>query len=446
MNDFSIATLVEQIRSGKRSVLDLVDSCLKQIDIQDDVLNAFITVLADDAREQARNADLAVAHGHDVGPLHGIPISVKDIIDVRNTCTTAASRVRANHRASTDANLVTRLREAGAIVIGKCNLHEFAFGTTGHDSAFGFTRNPHDKQRIPGGSSSGSAVSVAADMAIASIGTDTGGSIRIPASACGVVGLKPTHGEVSLCGVVPLAPTLDHAGPLAGTVADAQLLFELLRQTPTDQSKRPVKTLDQTHLVIPRKYFFDKMDTEIETIFDRIVRSLETHGSVVTDVEIPHATEIPAVYLHTQLPEAALSHQLTLTEQPELYSPSVRARLELGRYVRAEDYLLAQHARDVLRKEVDNALLNSDALILPTLPIVPPLLGDDSIVIDGASDSVRALTLRLTQLFDLTSHPAISLPCGSIDGVPIGVQLVGHRHATNDLLALATQVESMLGT
>ena len=445
MNDFSIATLVSELKSGQRSALDLIDSCLKQIDTQDDVLNAFITVFADDAREQARNADVAVARGQDVGPLHGIPISVKDIIDVRGTRTTAASRVRANHRASTDAKLVTRLRQAGAIVIGKCNLHEFAFGTTGHDSAFGPTRNPHDKQRIPGGSSSGSAVSVAADMAIASIGTDTGGSIRIPASACGVVGLKPTHGEVSLCGVVPLAPTLDHAGPLAGTVADAQLLFALLRQTPNEQ-KRSVKTLDQTHLVIPRKYFFDRMDTEIATIFDHIVRSLETRGSVVTDGEIPHATEIPAVYLHTQLPEATLSHQLTLKEQPELYSPSVRARLELGRYVRAEDYLLAQQARDVLRREVDNALINSDALILPTLPIVPPLLGDDSIALDGETDSVRALTLRLTQLFDLTGHPAISLPCGSIEGVPIGVQLVGHRHATNDLLALATQVEAILNT
>ncbi|MEE3203146.1 MAG: amidase [Acidobacteriota bacterium] len=445
MNDFSIATLVSELKSGQRSALDLIDSCLKQIDTQDDVLNAFITVFADDAREQARNADVAIAHGHDVGPLHGMPISVKDIIDVRGTPTTAASRVRADHRASRDAELVTRLRQAGAIVIGKCNLHEFAFGTTGHDSAFGPTRNPHDKQRIPGGSSSGSAVSVAADMAIASIGTDTGGSIRIPASACGVVGLKPTHGEVSLCGVVPLAPTLDHAGPLAGTVADAQLLFALLRQTPNEQ-KRSVKTLDQTHLVIPRKYFFDRMDTEIATIFDHIVRSLETRGSVVTDGEIPHATEIPAVYLHTQLPEATLSHQLTLKEQPELYSPSVRARLELGRYVRAEDYLLAQQARDVLRREVDNALINSDALILPTLPIVPPLLGDDSIALDGETDSVRALTLRLTQLFDLTGHPAISLPCGSIEGVPIGVQLVGHRHATNDLLALATQVEAILNT
>ena len=445
MNDFSIATLVSELKSGQRSALDLIDSCLKQIDTQDDVLNAFITVFADDAREQARNADVAIAHGHDVGPLHGMPISVKDIIDVRGTPTTAASRVRADHRASRDAELVTRLRQAGAIVIGKCNLHEFAFGTTGHDSAFGPTRNPHDKQRIPGGSSSGSAVSVAADMAIASIGTDTGGSIRIPASACGVVGLKPTHGEVSLCGVVPLAPTLDHAGPLAGTVADAQLLFALLRQTPNEQ-KRSVKTLDQTHLVIPRKYFFDRMDTEIATIFDHIVRSLETRGSVVTDGEIPHATEIPAVYLHTQLPEATLSHQLTLKEQPELYSPSVRARLELGRYVRAEDYLLAQQARDGLRREVDNALINSDALILPTLPIVPPLLGDDSIALDGETDSVRALTLRLTQLFDLTGHPAISLPCGSIEGVPIGVQLVGHRHATNDLLALATQVEAILNT
>ncbi len=446
MNDLSIATLVSELKSGQRSALDLIDSYLKQIDTQDDVLNAFITVFADDAREQARNADVAIAHGHDVGPLHGIPISVKDIIDVRGTRTTAASRVRADHRASTDAELVTRLRQAGAILIGKCNLHEFAFGTTGHDSAFGLTRNPHDKQRIPGGSSSGSAVSVAADMAIASIGTDTGGSIRIPASACGVVGLKPTHGEVSLSGVVPLAPTLDHAGPLAGTVADAQLLFELLRQTPNEQSKRYVKTLDQTHLVIPRKYFFDRMDTEIATIFDRIARSLETRGSVITDVEIPHATEIPAVYLHTQLPEAALCHQLTLKEQPELYSPSVRARLELGRYIRAEDYLLAQHARDVLRREVDNALVNSDALILPTLPIVPPLLGDDSIALDGETNSVRALTLRLTQLFDLTGHPAISLPCGWINGVPIGLQLVGHRHATHDLLALATQVEAILNT
>ena len=444
MNNVSITTLVAELRSGQGSCLDLVNSCLDAIEKQDDVLNAFITVFADDARRQARNADAAISDGHDVGPLHGIPISVKDMIDVRGTRTTAASHVRADHRASTDAALVTRLRQAGAIVIGKCNLHEFAFGTTGYESAFGLTRNPHSEQRIPGGSSSGSAVSVATDMAIASIGTDTGGSIRIPASACGVVGLKPTHGEVSLSGVIPLAPTLDHAGPLTSTVADAQLLFKLLRQTPDEAPKKHQKTLDQTHFSVPRKYFFDKMDKDIASIFEHTVHTLEACGSVITDVEIPHAIEIPAVYLHTQLPEAALSHQLTLKTLPELYSPSVRARLELGRYVLAEDYLLAQHGREVLRREVDNALVKSEALILPTLPIVPPLLGDDSVTIDGETDSVRALTLRLTQLFDLTGHPAISLPCGRIDGIPIGIQLVGRHHATNELLTLAKQVESMI--
>ena len=444
MNKVSITTLVAKLRSGQGSSLDLVNSCLDAIEKQDDVLNAFITVFADDARRQARNADAAISDGHDIGPLHGIPISVKDMIDVRGTRTTAASHVRADHRASTDAALVTRLRQAGAIVIGKCNLHEFAFGTTGYESAFGFTRNPHSKQRIPGGSSSGSAVSVATNMAIASIGTDTGGSIRIPASACGVVGLKPTHGEVSLSGVVPLAPTLDHAGPLTSTVADAQLLFELLRQTPDEAPKKCQKTLDQTHFSVPRKYFFDKMDKDIASIFEHTVHTLEACGSVITDVEIPHAIEIPAVYLHTQLPEAALSHQLTLKTRPELYSPSVRARLELGRYVLAEDYLLAQHGREVLRREVDNALVKSEALILPTLPIVPPMLGDDSLTVDGETDSVRALTLRLTQLFDLTGHPAISLPCGRIDGIPIGIQLVGRHHATNELLTLAKQVESMI--
>ena len=439
-SDLTISEASQAIENGVLSSVQLVESCLNRINQVEMRLQAWVQVLEEQAIERAEQATREIESRGKKGPLHGIPIGIKDIYYTKGIRTTACSKIRADFIPEYDSTAVAKLKKAGAIVLGKTVTTEFAAGDPP------VTVNPWNEAHTPGGSSSGSAVSVAADMAIASIGTDTGGSIRIPASACGVVGLKPTHGEVSLCGVVPLAPTLDHAGPLAGTVADAQLLFELLRQTPTDQSKRPVKTLDQTHLVIPRKYFFDRMDTEIATMFDRIVRSLETHGSVVTDVEIPHATEIPAVYLHTQLPEAALSHQLTLTEQPELYSPSVRARLELGRYVRAEDYLLAQHARDVLRKEVDNALLNSDALILPTLPIVPPLLGDDSIVIDGASDSVRALTLRLTQLFDLTGHPAISLPCGSIDGVPIGIQLVGHRHATNDLLALATQVESMLGT
>ena len=213
-----------RIRTGRTTVSEVIEECLDAITRLDDELNAFITVSVDEAKAAARHADAEIAAGRDLGPLHGIPVSVKDIIDLRGLPTTAASRVRAGDRATADAPVLARLREAGAIFVGKCNLDEFAFGTTGEVSAFGPTRHPHVPGRMPGGSSSGSAVSVAAGMALASIGTDTGGSIRIPSAACGVVGLKPTFGELSCEGVVPLARTLDHVGPIGLTVADVGLV------------------------------------------------------------------------------------------------------------------------------------------------------------------------------------------------------------------------------
>ena len=244
-----IATLAQDIRAGRLTCRDLVEECLAAIAERDPALNAFITVLADDARAQARDADAAISRG----ALHGMPISVKDIIDVARVATSAASRVRAGHRADADANIVSRLREAGAIVIGKCNLHEFAFGTTGDDSAFGPTRNPHAKDHIPGGSSRGSAVSVATGMAVASIGPDTGGSIRIPASACGVVGLKPTVGEVSVVDIVPLAPTLDHVGPLTRAVADAALIHQVIKERRLDQTPPVAGRLQPVRFGVPRR-------------------------------------------------------------------------------------------------------------------------------------------------------------------------------------------------
>ena len=228
----TIADFGSALRNGTISSASLVDECLAAVEKHEPALNAFIAVLSDDARRQARTLDAELARGIDRGPLHGIPISLKDIIDVAGVPTSAASRLRAGHRAAADAPVTARLRAAGAVFIGKCNLHELAFGTTGAESAYGPTRNPHAPARIPGGSSSGSAVSVAAGMAWASIGTDTGGSIRIPASACGVVGLKPTHGEVSVDGVVPLAPSLDHVGPIARSVGDAAILYRIMRADP----------------------------------------------------------------------------------------------------------------------------------------------------------------------------------------------------------------------
>jgi aspartyl-tRNA(Asn)/glutamyl-tRNA(Gln) amidotransferase subunit A len=444
----TIADLGPALRNGTTTAVALVDECLAAIAEHDAVLNAFIAVPSDDARRQAHALDAELARGIDRGPLHGIPISLKDLIDLAGMPTTAASRLRRGHRAAADAPVVAALRAAGAVFIGKCNLHELAFGTTGEESAFGPTRNPHARAHVPGGSSSGSAVSVAAGMALASLGTDTGGSIRIPASACGVVGLKPTHGEVSAAGVVPLAPSLDHVGPLARSVGDAALLFRILRDGPDagiDAARADERPLDsRPRLGIPRRYFLDLLEPAVEQVFAGAVERLQQAGWRVDDVELPHAADTPSIYLHTQLPEAADCHRADLDNRPAAFGRGVRLRLELGRYVLAEDYVRAQRGRRVLTAEVDAALSHRAALLLPTLPVVPPRLGTESITIGTVTDTTRALTLRLTQLFDVTGHPAISVPCGTAGGLPAGVQLVGRRGETERLLALAAACEDTL--
>ena len=433
--DATIASLAAALRRGSATAAGLLEQCLQAIEARDATLNAFIAVLADDARRQARAADAELAAGRDRGPLHGIPISLKDLIDLAGTPTTAASRVRSGHRAAEDAPVAARLRAAGAVFVGKCNLHEFALGTTGEDSAYGPTRNPHAPDHVPGGSSSGSAVSVAAGMAVASIGTDTGGSIRIPAAACGLVGLKPTHGEVSLEGIVPLAPSLDHVGPIARSVGDAAVLHDVLAGGRGDRALPAAAP--GARLGVPRGYFCEETDPAVQDVFAGCIARLEAAGCRVADVGIPHAAETPAVYRLTQLPEAAAYHRETLAGRPDDYGEQVRRRLELGRRIAAEDYVRAQQARLLLAAEVDAALEGRAALLLPTLPSVPPRLGADA-------ETARRRMLRLTQLFDVTGHPAISVPCGVAGGLPAGVQLVGRRGRTFDLLAQAAALEPAL--
>ena len=443
----TIAAAGRALRRGEITAADLVEACLAAIAEHDPALNACIAVLADDARRQAQSRDTELAHGVDRGPLHGIPVSLKDIIDVAGWPTTAASKLRAGHRAAADAPVVTRLRDAGAIIVAKCNLHEFAFGTTGEESARGPTRNPHAPAHMPGGSSSGSAVSVAAGMALGSVGTDTGGSIRIPAAACGVVGLKPTHGEVSTAGIVPLAPSLDHVGPLARSVEDAALLHGILRDGGDSESTAATATDPQPRLGIPRRYFLDLVEPPVRDAFAAAVERLEHAGCRIDDVDLPHAADTAPVYLHLQLAEAAEGHRADLDRRPEEYGRGVRLRLELGRYVLAEDYVRAQGRRRILTAEVNAALQGRAALALPTLPVVPPRLGATMIAIGGTggtTGTVRALTLRLTQLFDVTGHPAISVPCGTAGGLPAGLQLVGRRGGTARLLALAAALEDAI--
>ena len=398
--------------------------------------------MADVARAQARAADEELAAGRDRGALHGVPISVKDLIDVAGTPTTAASRVRAGHMASHDAPVIVALREAGAVIIGKTNLHEFAFGTTNEESSFGPARNPYDLTRSPGGSSGGSAASVAAGMALATIGTDTGGSIRIPAAACGIVGLKPRIGEVSTDGVVPLSRRLDHVGPLTRTVTDAALMYRAICVGSRPRSPAPVPVTG-LKLGVPRNYFCDLLDDDVRRCFEQAVDRLRSAGARVTDVTIRHADLTAPTYLHLVLADAAALHAPTLERVPELYTAPVRMRLEMGRYVMAEDYVRALEAREMLRREVDSALAAYDALLLPTLPIPAPAIGMPSVQIGGVTEAVRNLMLRQTQLFNLTGHPAIAIPAGATSsGLPCSVQLVGGE--TEQLLPVAAACEAQM--
>ncbi len=438
----TIADAAARLQDGRTTAVELVERCLDAIARRDGELNAFIAVTADDARAAARAADRDRAAGRPTGPLHGIPISVKDLLDLRGLPTTAASRARAGHRAAADAPALAALRRAGAIFVGKCNLHEFAFGTTGADSAFGPTRNPHAPAHVAGGSSGGSAVSVAAGMALASVGTDTGGSIRIPAAACGVVGLKPTFGELSCDGVVPLAPTLDHVGPLGLTVDDVATVYRALAGSGAAAMEGGGPLPAVIRIGLPRRYFLDLLDPAVRASFEAAVDRLRAAGAELATVDIPHAPEIPWTYRHTQLREAYAAHAATLEARGGDYSPAVRRRLELGRSVSPADYARAQQLRETLRREVDAALAGRQTLLLPTLPIPAPRLGVEEVAVGDRTSDVRSVTLRLTQLFNLTGHPAVSIPCGTTpDGLPCAAQLIGRRAATGRLLELAARCE-----
>jgi aspartyl-tRNA(Asn)/glutamyl-tRNA(Gln) amidotransferase subunit A len=439
------------LRAREITARELTEACLRRIDELQPQLNAFIRVMADEARRDAEAADRELAAGRDRGPLHGVPVAIKDLIDVEGVPTTAASRVRDRHVAAADAPVVTRLRNAGAVLIGKTNLDEFAFGTTSENSAFGPVHHPLDPSRSPGGSSGGSAVAVATGMALAALGTDTGGSIRIPAAACGIVGLKPTLGEISTDAVVPLSRTFDHLGPFAGTVGDAAILYRVLagRARPAphlDKSGADLsRSANDLRLAIPRGYLTDLLDVDVRARFDEAVAALRAAGMQIAEVVIPHASSTPAVYMHIHSSEGATYHARMLDSHAGRYTPVVRRRLEVGRYVLAQDYVRAMEGREVLRAEVDAALAGCDALLLPTLPIPAPPMGAESVLVNGGSEPVRALMLRMTQLFNVTGHPAISIPCGAAShGLPVGLQLVGHRDQTEALLSAALGVEESL--
>lgn len=444
-NDVAFASIEEigkLFRKRKLSPVELTELMLARIKRLNPKLNAYLTVSDELAMAQARKAEAELyaprgRKGHrDRGPLHGIPISLKDNIYTKDVRSSAGSKILKDFVPLHDAAVVGQLKEAGAVILGKTNLHEFAYGVTTNNPHFGATRNPWDLSRIPGGSSGGSAAAVAAGLCYGSIGTDTGGSIRIPAALCGIVGLKPTFGRVSVADVVPLSPRLDCVGPLARSAADAALLLDPIfvrgekegRARNAIRSKSP--SLRGFRIGVPKDLFLKIVSVEVEYAFENALRELRKLGAALKDASIPLLYETEDAGNQIAWAEATHYHQRAgwFPDRAADYGEDVRTRLELGAKVAATTYLQALEQREAFIGCFHAAIADAklDALVVPTTPIPAPLIGEETTPVCGANHPTRALLLRNNRPANLGGLPAISLPCGTTpDGLPVGLQLIG---------------------
>jgi aspartyl-tRNA(Asn)/glutamyl-tRNA(Gln) amidotransferase subunit A len=446
----SIQEVARLYRKRQVSPVELTRLVLSRIVQLDPQLNSYITVTTDLALEQAKQAETELSGRkpyRDRGPLHGIPISLKDNIYTKAIRTTAGSRILSNFVPHHDAAVVARLKEAGAVILGKTNMHEFAYGVTSNNPHFGPVRNPWDRSRIPGGSSGGSAAAVAAGLCYGSIGSDTGGSIRIPAALCGIVGLKPTLGRVTVDGVIPLSPRLDCVGPLARTVHDVALLLEpILPRVKGEPSPRALEKssgkLRKFTVGIPKEFFFDGVSNDVYFSFDEAIRILKKQGARLKEISLPLLNETEDAGNHIAWAEATHYHQQAgwFPSRAGDYGDDVRSRLEMGSKVSATVYLSALELRERFIQQYHLALEDArvDALAVPTTPIVAPLIGQEGIRLGDQDHSTRALLLRANRPANLAGVPAISVPCGFTPaGLPVGLQLIGAISREHPLLKIA---------
>jgi aspartyl-tRNA(Asn)/glutamyl-tRNA(Gln) amidotransferase subunit A len=437
----------EMVRKKSVSPVELTRACLERIERLNPTLNAFITVTAEQALAQARALEAEQHGGRWRGPLHGIPIALKDLFDTAGVRTTAASAVFADRVPGEDAEVVRRLKAAGAISLGKLNMHEFAYGGTSAASHYGAVHNPWKLDRIAGGSSGGSGAAVAAGLCYGALGSDTGGSIREPAAFCSIVGLKPTYGRVSTRGVIPLSWSLDHVGPMCRTVADAALLLQpIAGYDPLDSNSVDAPVPDYAaalrakttslRLGIPRAIFYQQLDSEIEAAITTALEVLRRLTAGLRDVELPPLQTLPIVGA-----EAYAFHMPYFSKTPELYQPQTRRRLEDGSQVTTTAYVQARRELDRLRRAVSSVFAGVDLLVTPTTPI-PPVTIEEAPTADMAPPGAANSLLRNTRPFDIYGLPTISVPCGfTRAGLPIGLQISGPRFGEGKVLALAHAYE-----
>lgn len=444
------------LRAGRFSALELTEACLARIEESNPELNAFLTVTADEARAAARKADEELRAGRDRGPLHGIPVAHKDLFCTTGVKTTSGSKVFADYVPGFDATVVARLREAGTVLLGKTNLHEFAFGITSNNPHYGPVRNPWDLERIPGGSSGGAGAALAAGLTLLATGTDTGGSIRVPASYCGVTGLKPTFGLVSKYGVFPLGFSLDHPGPMGRGVEDVALMLEAMTgYDPQDScSARRAReayplegaTLNGARIVLPENYYFEKVDPEVRALVLGAAQKAEQAGATFVMSRVPDGDQLSAIAQVTLLSEAATVHEPYLRKRRADYGEAVLGLLETGRAIPATHYLQAQRLRKRILGVHLELLKKADFILTPATPIAAPPIGAETVDVGGELHDVRILTTRTMRGVNALGLPALAMPCGwTRAGLPVGLQLIGRPFGERALLRAGAALEEALG-
>jgi aspartyl-tRNA(Asn)/glutamyl-tRNA(Gln) amidotransferase subunit A len=432
------------LRARKITPRELVEEALRKIAKLDTRLNAFITVTDEMARAAAGELDRELAAGRDRGPLHGIPIAHKDLLRTKGVRTTAGSKIFADYIPRRDADVVRILCDAGAISVGKTGLHELAYGVTSNNPHYGAIHNPWDLARIPGGSSGGSAVAVAAGIVPFATGTDTGGSIRVPASFCGIVGFKPTFGKISMAGVLPLGITQDHVGPLTRTVRDAAIAYQAMAIRPTGYVPPKDVTLRGVRVGVPRSYYFERVDSDVASSAKRALKSAEQCGARLIEIDVPDMAALTAAGATCLLAEAASALRPYLDRRD--FGEDVQERLDQGRRIPALDYLEALRVRRKVGRAFAKLWDRVDCLFTPSTPMTAPLIGEKFVAFDGREEEVRAAATRFTRGMNALGLPAISLPCGfSANAMPIGLQIIAGRDRDDFVLQAAAAMEDVLG-
>ena len=439
----SIQAASQLVRSRKISPVELTRTCLARIEALNPSLNAFITVTAESALQDAQRAESDVHHGRWRGPLHGIPVALKDLIDTVGVRTTGASALFKDRIPEEDATVVKRLKDAGAVLLGKLNMHEFAYGGTSVASFYGRVSNPWDLERIAGGSSGGSAAAVAAGLCYAALGSDTGGSIREPAALCGIVGLKPTYGRVSTRGVIPLSWSLDHIGPMTRTAIDSAIVLQTIAGYDPDEIAsqdqpvgRYVETMrigrDRLRIGIPREFFYADVAPEIQAALNRALGVLEAIGAKTADVPLEVSKDRSVIRA-----EAYAYHAEYVRKSPELYLPETLGKLQMGAGIDGPTYIRARRDLDRLRRSTLSVFSTVDFLLTPTTPIIAPKASDYPSTLEGAL-ALDGTLLRNTRPFNMFGLPTLSIPCGlTTAGLPVGLQISAPPWQEQRLLALA---------